>query len=190
MSDFETQQRHQENNKRISNRNIPSGPLQPYINVRPVMTKYSMFPIVDPRKELTVKMPVYPTYSPHALFNPGNDTAPWSGYASAVNKESELRNQIFALQRGSQAVYVPQSNSDLYNFRFQPRKNDMQPFPNLFKKEHFAEFNPAPQDVQHNVFYSATRNVTLKYHDEAAQSSNDIENQRSEQRQEDQIRNA
>ena len=48
---------HEQTNTRIYDRNIPSQMLQPYLNVRPVMTKYSHFPIVDPRKELNVKTP-------------------------------------------------------------------------------------------------------------------------------------
>jgi hypothetical protein len=36
---------HNITNMRIYDRNIPSQMLQPYIDVRPVMTKYSYFPI-------------------------------------------------------------------------------------------------------------------------------------------------
>jgi hypothetical protein len=161
-SDYETNaQIHEETNKRISSRNVPSGMLQPYISVRPVMTKYSMLPIVDPRKANTVKMPIYSTYNPNQTFNPGNDTAPWSGYASGVNVESDLRNQIFALQRGSQAVYVPSSGSDLYTYQFRPTKNDYQPFPYLFKKEQFDTFNPVPPNMHQTVFQTSTRVNTI-----------------------------
>ena len=47
---------HQQTNARIYDRNIPSKVLQPYVDVRPVMTKYSYFPIVDPRKEVQVPL--------------------------------------------------------------------------------------------------------------------------------------
>jgi hypothetical protein len=94
-------------NSRIYDRNIPSQMLQPYISVRPVMTKYSFMPIVDPRKELSVKLEQQPTYNSNIVFNPGNDMAPWSGYSSGINVESELRGQIYALQKCDQAVYVP-----------------------------------------------------------------------------------
>ena len=53
----------QQTNQRIYDRNIPSSVLQPYINVRPVMTKYSYFPIVDPRKKIDVPMKQVPTYN-------------------------------------------------------------------------------------------------------------------------------
>jgi len=144
------------NNERIYDRNIPSQILQPYISVRPVMTKYSIMPIVDPRAPVNVPMEQLPIYSQEQIFNPGT-AAPWSGYASNVNVESDLRNQIFALQRCSQSVYVPSSNSDLYQFGFKPTKQGVQPFPNLFAEEQFNNFNPNPENVGHSVFYNSTR---------------------------------
>ena len=131
---------HQETNSRIYDRNIPSQMLQPYIDVRPVLTKYSYFPIVDPRKELHVEPLQVPTYNVHQVFNPGNTQSPWSGFASNINKESELRNQIYALQKCSQAVYVPSSKSDLYEYKF---KTITQPNPHqlLFANNSFSSFN-------------------------------------------------
>ena len=158
---FESAKIQDETNKRISSRNVPSGMLQPYLSVRPVMTKYSRLPIVDPRKENSIKVPIYPTYNVNQTFNPGNDMGPWSGYASGVNAESDLRNQIFALQRGSQSVYVPSSQSDLYNYQFTPMKNEYQPFPNLFKKEQFDTFNPVPPNMHQTLFQTSTRINTL-----------------------------
>jgi hypothetical protein len=49
-------------------------------------------------------------------FNPGNDRAPVYGYINNVDKEMQLRNQFFALQKGGdKGTYIPSSNSDLYN---------------------------------------------------------------------------
>ena len=45
-SEISNSQIHTQTNERIYNRNIPSQMLQPYLDVRPVMTKYSYFPIV------------------------------------------------------------------------------------------------------------------------------------------------
>jgi hypothetical protein len=134
---------HKQTNQRIYSRNIPSQMLQPYLDVRPVMTKYSYFPIVDPRKNVSVPLKQMPTYNVHQVFNPGNAVAPWSGFATNINKESELRNQIYALQKCSQSVYVPSSNSDLYAYKFQTK---MQPNPHelLFQNESFQSFNPNP----------------------------------------------
>ena len=146
-------------NERIYNRNLPSEILQPYLSVRPVMTKYSLMPIVDPRKPIQVPMEQLPTYNPSRVFNPGNTQSPWSGFASSINTESELRNQIFALQNCPQSVYVPNSSSDLYVERIPTNANMQQPFPNLFKEEAFSPFNPNPfsQTVGDEMFNNNTR---------------------------------
>ena len=147
-----------ETNSRIYDRNIPSQMLQPYLDVRPVMTKYSYFPIVDPRKPINVPMEQMPTYNVHKTFNPGNTTSPWSGFASSINTESELRNQVYALQKCSQSVYVPNSTSDLYKYDF---KTKTQPNPHelLFRNESFQEFNPNPSanTVGFGLFNNNTR---------------------------------
>jgi hypothetical protein len=132
--------------------------LQPYLDVRPVMTKYTHFPIVEPRKSNSVPLTVQPTFSPHNVFNPGNTTSPWSGFASNVNVESELRNQIYALQKCSQSVYVPSSKSDLYNYGFTPKPTH-QSHSLLFQNESFSQFNPNPdaKTVGTGMFFNSTR---------------------------------
>jgi hypothetical protein len=154
---------HEETNTRIYDRNIPSQMLQPYLDVRPVMTKYSYLPIVDPRKEINVRMEQMPSYNSQAVFNPGNAQSPWSGFASNVNLESELRNQVFALQKCEQSVYVPNSNSDLYKYSFNPNNPNIQKNTQahslLFKNEQFLDFNPNPDNniVGAGIFYNSTR---------------------------------
>ena len=149
---------HEETNSRIYDRNIPSKVLQPYINVRPVMTKYSHLPIVDPRKQNSVPLMHAPNFSPSQVFNPGNTKSPWAGFASAVNVESELRNQIYALQKCSQAVYVPNSRSDMYQVNLgqsnQPVQHSL-----LFEEDHFDNFNPNPNSkfVGTGIFNNSTR---------------------------------
>lgn len=149
---------HQETNKRIYDRNIPSQMLQPYLDVRPVMTKYSYFPIVDPRKKISVPMEQFPTYNVNTVFNPGTSASPWSGFASNINLESELRNQVYAIQKCSQSVYVPKSSSDLYDYKFktvtQPNSHEL-----LFQNESFSSFNPNPDErtVGSGIFLNNTR---------------------------------
>jgi len=149
---------HKQTNERIYNRNIPSQMLQPYIDVRPVMTKYSYLPIVDPRKQLNVPMEQLPTYNVHSVFNPGNTQSPWSGFSSNINTESVLRNQVFALQKCSQAEYVPTSESDLYKYNFKT-KTISQPHSLLFQNENFCSFdpNPEPDVVGNQLFLNSTR---------------------------------
>jgi hypothetical protein len=149
---------HEITNKRIYDRNIPSKLLQPYIDVRPVLTKYSFFPIVDPRKELNTKFQQLPTYDINTTFNPGNRHGPFSGLASNINIESDLRNQIYAIQKCSQAVYIPSSNSDLYNYSFNTPKI-YNPHELLFKNEVFSSFNPNENTNKCGIglFYNSTR---------------------------------
>ncbi len=134
---------HKQTNQRIYDRNIPSQMLQPYVDVRPVMTKYSYFPVVDPRKPINVPLQKMPVHNVHTTFNPGNTQSPWSGFATNINTESELRNQIYALQKCSQAEYVPNSNSDLYTYKFQTQKKP-DPFQLLSQEQSFDDFNPNP----------------------------------------------
>lgn len=152
-------QRNQTINLRAYQRNIPSQPLQPYLEARPVLTKYSILPVIDYRKPVNTPLVQQPTYSMRQTFNPGNDTAPWSGYASNVNHESELRNQIFALQRCSQSVYIPSSKSSLYNVHWKKDNTEQQPFPDLFQKQQFSPVNPNanPDKVGFALFNNPTR---------------------------------
>ena len=150
---------HHQTNTRIYDRNLPSQMLQPYLDVRPVMTKYSYFPIVDPRKELNVKLTQQPTYNVNKVFNPGNAQSPWSGFSSNINIESELRNQIYALQKCSQSVYVPNSTSDLYQDQIRPNNNNNLEHSLLFQNEQFCNFDPNPNNkiVGSGIFYNSTR---------------------------------
>ena len=143
-------------------RNIPSQPLQPYLDSRPVMTKYTILPIVDHRKPIETPLIQEATYTPEKIYNPGNDSGPWSGYASNINHESELRNQIFALQSCSQASYIPPSTSNLYQVKWKNNNNHNQPFPELFKTQQFSPINPNPnqETIGFALFNNATRQQT------------------------------
>ena len=160
--DQPTSQRQQTVYLRSYERNIPSQPLQPYLDARPVMTKYSLLPIIDPIKPIQTPLIQQATYRPEKIYNPGNDAGPWSGYASNINHESELRNQIFALQSCSQATYIPSSKSSLYQVNRQQHKNVQQPFPNLFQKQQFyhSNPNPNPDKIGFALFNNATRQQT------------------------------
>lgn len=143
-------------------RNIPSQPLQPYLDARPIMTKYSILPIVDPRTPINTPLIQQSTYTPEKIYNPGNDSGPWSGYASNINHESELRNQIFALQSCVQAAYIPSSKSSLYQVNWKNSNQQQQPFSQLFHNEQFCPINPNtnPEKIGFALFNNATRQQT------------------------------
>jgi hypothetical protein len=154
----EGNQRTEQLNERISYRNIPSSQLQPQFDLRPLSTKYAMMPIVDRRENHAEPIRSVPIYDSETTFNPGSAQAPWSGFASNINKESILRNQFFALQKGAgQSCYIPSLNSELYNKTNFYSTNVSQPFPDLFTKPTFEEFNPSPKSLGVNFFENCTR---------------------------------
>jgi hypothetical protein len=159
--DQSNSEKHLLTNLRQYERNIPSQSLQPYLDSRPVMTKYSLLPIVDPRKPTSTPLIQQSTYNQHQQFNPG-DSAPWSGYANNVNHESELRNQIYGLQKCPQSVYVPTSQSSLYTIQWQNNQTVDQPFPGLFRQEKPANKNVNTNSnfVGYALFNNATRQQT------------------------------
>ena len=151
-----------EQNEKLYSRNIPSVPLQPYLSVRPVMTKYSYLPIVDPRKEDNVELVQDPPFSVGSVFNPGNTQSPWNGFVTNINKESELRNQVYSLQKCSQSAYVPDSTSDLYNYKFKNITSKISDTNNshslLFHQSKFDNFNPDNNNLNKSLFFNSTRN--------------------------------
>ena len=148
--------RYQELNERIADRNIPSEYLQPMFSNRPVSTKYSKLSVVDQYKKTTVPLVVATSYNVGKIFNPGNAEAPWAGYASNVDVETVLRNQAFALQKGDKASYVPSTNSDLYNVEV-VGNHIQQPFPGLFASQPLNSFNPNVHNLGYDVFNNSTR---------------------------------
>ena len=158
---YNTNHPNDELNRRLNERLIPSKQLQPQFSIRPVSTKYSLLPIVDRRTPASVPILKQPIYNVNNVFNPGNSPSPWCGFSANVNKESMLRNQFFALQRSEQAVYIPSSNSDMYSVVVTGR-NEIQPFPDLFKEQTFQEFNPDTLPIGTNIFNNSTREQVLR----------------------------
>jgi hypothetical protein len=151
-------------NSRMSSRHFPDSPLQPNFDPRPISTKYSKFPMINRRKE--VKEPVIPylDYNQSANFNPGSHRAPPNGFLNNIDTETILRNQAFALQRGDgagQGVYVPSSQSDLYQVRVPGgSQNEQQPHPDLFQQPTFQaeqHSNLQGNKIGRDQFFNHTR---------------------------------
>lgn len=142
---------------RIYERNVPSQTLAPQFSMRAVPTKYSHFPIVDPRPPAE-RVPIknQPVYNVETVFNPGTAQAPWSGFSSNIDGESRLRNQFFALQHNDQRDYVPSTKSDMFESVI-PVKQNEQSHPLLFKKEEFNKFNANPHETGQSQFNNHTR---------------------------------
>ena len=92
---------------------------------------------------------------PNALFNTDGVCIPCE-YSSSINKESQLRNQFFALQKCEQPNYVPSTTSDMYQVQVTGRP-EAQPFPGLFVESELAPFNPNVCNLGGNIFDNCTR---------------------------------
>jgi hypothetical protein len=147
-------------NSRLSDRQFGDSPLEPNFDMRPVPTKYSVFPIINRRKPVHEEKLEYINYNQSVNFSPVMSNGPVSGYMSNVDTETILRNQPFALQRGiGQDVYVPSSNSDLYKVTVVSRPSE-QPHLGLFEPTVFSN-RPHP-NVEHSTigkeqFFNHTR---------------------------------
>ena len=137
----------------IYKRNIPSQPLQIY---------YDPIPVPSNIPATSYKQPSIPTiqqpmYNYRQTFNPGSSMGPWSGFASNINTESDLRNQFYSLSKATQAFYIPNSNSDLYKETIDQYSPPPPQHSILFTKEQFLPFNPTPNNVGSSLFNNPTR---------------------------------
>ena len=112
-------ERNNEINQRMFQRNTTDKPLEPNISVRATPTKYVRMPIVNVRKPANEPLALYNIYDNKKQFYPGDSKAPWSGFADNVDTETQLRNTMFALQKCDQREYVPSTNSNMYSYPLQ-----------------------------------------------------------------------
>ncbi len=151
-------QRTRDINERIYARNIPSQQLQPYLEARAVQTKYVKLPVVDYRRPVSVPLNQDPTFNTRKAFNPGDGFGPWSGFATQVNTESVLRNQIYANQHCDASIYIPSSKSDLYKIHWDGTQMAPAEHPLLFEEPQFAPHNPHKNtNIGNSLFNNSTR---------------------------------
>lgn len=147
-------------NNRISSRHFPDMPLEPNYNMRPIPTKYSLFPIVNRRKEVRETLLNYSDHNPYLNFNPSSAKSNVRSFQKNVDTETILRNQTFALQHGAeQSMYVPTSNSELYKVNVVVSNPVEQTHPLLFTKSEHS--NRPHQNLSNNIgndrFFNHTR---------------------------------
>ena len=138
--------RDNELNVRLNERNKPSHSLKPNFDFRPQPTKYTDFQTIDQEIDPTVNLLNYSKPG----FNPG-DRGPTDEFLKKIDLESYLRNQYMALQRDSQAVYVPKINSDLYNNNMNYEKEYTVYTPSTSYKV------PICKKLDPNIFHNSTR---------------------------------
>jgi hypothetical protein len=115
--------------------------------------------ISDPNKQKQ-----YQTYSTSSTFYGGDGKGPWSGFSTNIDKESQLRNQNYALQKDSLGTYIPSSQSDLYNLTWKNNNNYNKEEDKFFNSDIFippkqSSFNPNlySEDVGYALFNNSTR---------------------------------
>ena len=102
-------------NSRILARNMATGNIDVLLSPRPQRTRYVMpYQNIIPPPQCHSRVVKYST-DVADTFNPGNTKGAWSGFTTNIDTESQLRNQIYALQNAPQSTYIPSSGSDLYN---------------------------------------------------------------------------
>lgn len=142
-------------NTRINDRIFPSVGLQPNLDFRPVPTKYTRFPIIADQSS---RVPLGSfSYSISQDFAPPMSRGPVDNYIANVDKESALRNQFFALQRGcDRREYVPSSMSDLYRVTVES-PYVAQPHPELFRQQQYVTLAQPPPMTGRDLFHNNTR---------------------------------
>lgn len=124
-------------NNRIQERQFSDKPLAPNFSSRPVMSKYSRFPIIERRAPHEEEITSIPRHDVNTNFSPATQNGPPSTYLHNIDIETGLRNQTVSHQRYSlQQTYVPNSNSDLYRVHvYSNAEAKPQPHPSLFHHE-------------------------------------------------------
>lgn len=143
-------------NNQIYARNIPEVALRPHLSSTPVSTKHMVLPVINDKSPSTIPLKSYAKPG----FNPGS-SGPWKQFAENVNSESELRGQLFALQKCDQSTYIPSSTSSLYNNTPVPAGKIIYDgkFRGLFDCPKFDKFMPNshPDTVGCDIFNNPTR---------------------------------
>jgi|TARA_Y100000992_G_scaffold291954_1_gene248898 hypothetical protein len=125
--------RDNELNERIKERNMVYVKTNINLGIRPESTKYGYKPIMDRPVSNTVPIQKTDLFHVNTHYLPGNRQGPWDGFASRIHDESQLRNMFFANTKAQQGVYIPSSNSDLYQpTTVKGREHEKQTFPYLF----------------------------------------------------------
>lgn len=152
-------ERLEELNDRIANRQFPDKPLQPNFGMRPVATKYSLFPVIDRRAAPTVPILRHPEYNTYANFSPATSNGPVASYLANIDLETVLQNRNVILQHGAdQGVYVPSSKSDLYGFSAVGREEALGDRGLLFQKHDLiTKQSDVANQIGRDRFHNNTR---------------------------------
>jgi hypothetical protein len=100
-------------NKRLENRNVPSGQLDVLLDFRPLSTKYTLFHTSDSEQITTTQY--HNQNQNQSYFNPGN-RGPVNSFMKNVDIETKLRSQ-YNLENKPEKAFVPELHSQLYEYK-------------------------------------------------------------------------
>jgi hypothetical protein len=138
-------------NNRLKDRWFPSDNLQPLYDFRPCSTKYTWFQTMEETPSSSLNQVKYLPYTTSRVFNPGS-RAPVDFFLSSIDQESRLRNQFMALQKSDQSVYVPCTQSDLYNNPMVSNEKN-----NYKEVNNFSSREQKTPDKNNELFHNPTR---------------------------------
>lgn len=157
-------------NRRIFARNIPSAPLQPNLDVRPIPTKYVVLPIVNGYPEPPpILTPPIPTFNISEVFNPGTRAGPWSGFAANIDAESCLRTKAHQVYNNPDNIYMPDSSDRVYpqpiSSRHRVANNSAGSVPASYSSINFTPTTTQRElpNVGHQLFHNSTRTQQMDY---------------------------
>jgi hypothetical protein len=159
--DISNIKRDNELNERIKQRNMVYEKTNIHLGIRPQSTKYGYKPIVDRPQSNNVPIQHTEPFNVNSHYLPGNRQGPWDGFATHIHDESTLRNMFFANTKSQQGIYIPSSNSDLYELsKIEGRNKESQPFAGLFTVPHVQHKTPAMYK-ENKVFNNDSRQMRL-----------------------------
>ena len=141
-------------NSKIYQRNIPDKPLQPDLNIYPIQTKRMKMQVIDARTSQTCKKHKYEIFNIENNFNPGTAMAPWNGFATNVDVETNLRRPNSNCNIND--IYIPSSSSDLYNSTVRDNNLGIKDHEILFKQDELSTVRQPYQNFS-NIFNNNTR---------------------------------
>ena len=153
------QERLDELDARLAERQFPDRPLQPNFDFRPIPTKYSYMPVIDRRTRPEVPIVDQGFYNTATNFSPATRNGPVASYLANIDLETVLQNRHVALQHGAdQGIYVPSSKSNLYGFSAVGRQEELGERAMIFEKHSLAtKGSDVARQIGQNTFHNNTR---------------------------------
>lgn len=133
-------------NTRIQSRHFPDVDLPPNFDPRPVSTRFCLFPVVDVRtRQIKEPMVVGDDQTrQRVVYNPGTDRGPPITFLKNIDVEAELRKE-----------YIPNTNSDLYNFSSHELRSGRTLNPSSNQSQHVMKDTNAEKYTTHIPNYLA-----------------------------------